>query len=233
MNKKKVKAPIIIMMVCFFLFTHQSFNVQAAISDNVTKQEISSAKACTLVIDANKHIGERKIFAEAKGICNGQVQGYYLKASDSFNITGAVNEFVNFNGEKFDFLIEPSGSLSVVTVKLIEPIKSTIHTKKRKSNLRNYKKKHQTDFDINEYLEENQKATVKQDKEEAIRSSDQVAIKNKSDKKVIVEKKKERNNKSGLSFISIFTDLIIILAIITLLYASYYYFRKLKIHKGE
>ncbi|GEL05445.1 hypothetical protein [Rummeliibacillus stabekisii] len=230
-NFFKLKAPII-MMGCFFLFTQRPFNVQAVISEDITDQEIKLAKACTLIIDANKHIGEIKKFAEAEGSCNGQVQGYYLKANDSFNIRGAINEFVNFNGEKFNFLIEPSGSLAIVTVKLIEPIKPTIHTKKRKGNLVNYKEKHQTVFDINEYLEENQKASASEE-EDAIKSSDQVTKENKYEKKVSVEEKKERQPKNKFSAISMVVDLLIILAIIVVLCASYFIFKNLKNYKGE
>lgn len=114
------KAPIIIMMVCFFLFFIPYNNAHAIISEYLSNEEIDTAHKCTLTIDADKHIADINIFAEANGVCSGQVQGYYLKANDSFNIIGAVNEFVNYDGEKFDFVVEPSGETAIVTVRLIE-----------------------------------------------------------------------------------------------------------------
>lgn len=222
MNKKLKKAPIIFLMACFFLFTYPSVSTYAAISPDLSSNALKSAKNCHLTIDANKHIADDNIFAEADGMCQGQVRGYYLKANDSFNIIGSVSTFVNYNGEKFDFLVEPSGDLAIMTVKIIEPKISTKHSKMRDKNAIRYKNKQQTSFNENDYLDENYLVKINK-KENIAKEKKHHEISNKEE---TGQTKKERHIEINYSGIMINTFLV--LTIFTVFFACYFVIKKMK-----
>ncbi|MCM3317977.1 hypothetical protein M3603_15265 [Rummeliibacillus stabekisii] len=221
MNIRKSKAPIILMVVCFFLFRPQ-FHAEAILSNDVSSDELNTAKSCKLTIDANKHIADNDNFAEADGMCRGQVRGYYLKANDSFNIIGSVSTFVNYSGEKFDFLVEPSGDLAILTVKIIEPKISTKHTKTRAKNEINYKKNHQVSFNEKDYLDENY--LVKDTKKETV-SKEKVPyeVSNGEKNKHV---KKEKDN--PINYSSILISILLGLLILAVLVASHSVYKKMK-----
>jgi len=222
MNIVRVKAPIIFLMACFFLFTCPKFNTYAAVSNDLSANELKNAKKCHLKIDANKHIADENIFAEADGMCRGQVRGYYLKANDSFNIIGSVSTFVNYNGEKFDFLLEPSGDLAIMTVKIIEPKISSKHTKTRVQNAISFKEKHQASFNETDYIDENY--LIKDNKKE-VDSIEKVPEEEPNVEK-IKHVKKEQDN--AINYASIFINILLVLSIFAVSIASYLVYKKLK-----
>lgn len=235
MRNSLCKAPVVIMTVCFFIFLAPYNNADAMISEDLSDEDIRDAHKCTLTIDANKHIVEDNKFAKATGVCKDQIQGYYQKATDSFNIDGNVMDYVNYDGEQFDFLIEPEGELAIATVKLIEPKKATTYSKARKKNAKSFKEKHQTNFDVSVYLGENhedenivQEKTVKDgqaDKEKKLEKST-------NQKPKIDNKDKEMKDRSWQFDYSIIINIFLIIAIIGILFATYIFYKKLRIKKG-
>lgn len=229
------KAPIITLMVCFFIFLSPYNNANAMFSEDLSNEDIRDAHKCTLTIDANKHIVEDNKFAKATGVCKDQIQGFYQKATDSFNIDGNVVDYVNFDGEQFDFVIEPEGELAIATVKLIEPKKATTYSKARKKNAKNFKEEHQTNFDDSGYLGENLKdENVVQEKTVNNRQADKEKKLEKSTNKKskIDNKDKEKKDKSWQFNYSIIINILLIIAIVGILFATYIFYKKLRIKKG-
>ena len=218
----KIKAPIIFLMACFFLFTYPSFNTYAAVSSDLSVEELKNVKKCHLTIDANKHIADDNIFAEPDGMCRGQIRGYYLKANDSFNIIGSVSTCVNENGDKFAFIVEPSGDLAIMTVNIIEPKITTKHTKTRAKNAINVKEKNQTSFNENDYIDENY---LVKDNKKGIVSNEKIH----HEVPVLESKSEKKEQDNEINYSSIVIDILLVVLIMSVLVASYSVYKKMKI----
>lgn len=81
-------------------------------------------KKCTMTIESNKHTFDSP--AQASGVCNGMVRGYYVPEADQFNVIGVVNAEITKNGQ---IILVPnpfedySPSLTVYIVRQTPPAK--------------------------------------------------------------------------------------------------------------
>ncbi|MDX8047100.1 peptidoglycan-binding protein [Gracilibacillus sp. S3-1-1] len=113
-----MKKRLSVILVFSLLGSMIAGNVVAAESDHMDERE-----TCTMTIEYDKHTPSDP--AEATGVCEGAVFGFYAPSDDdndeTFGLTGAVEETVHTNGQQFELEDTEELENPILTVNIVRP----------------------------------------------------------------------------------------------------------------